>query len=125
MSTAAKKLRACMVCSFLATASEFKQQCVFSLAGLNLAPLTPCRPRRGCPNCEDILSVSPAPFRRLLARIDGILHSPFQMKGQSDRVLECTTLKFDGAIAVIAPELSWVVRPHSLSVSFPFADFDF
>lgn len=57
-----------MVCSFLATANEFKQI--------------------GCPNCEDILG----------------------MKGEADRVLECTTLKFDGAIAVIAPELSWVAK---------------
>jgi hypothetical protein len=33
-----------------------------------------------------------------------------QMKGSIDRVMECTTGQFDGAIAVIQPKESWVVR---------------
>jgi hypothetical protein len=32
-----------------------------------------------------------------------------QMKGSIDRVMECTTGQFDGAIAVIQPKESWVV----------------
>lgn len=32
-----------------------------------------------------------------------------QMKGDKDRVLECTTSSFDGLIAVVNPEDSWVV----------------
>jgi transcription elongation factor SPT4 len=31
------------------------------------------------------------------------------MKGSIDRVMECTTGQFDGAIAVIQPKESWVV----------------
>lgn len=37
MSSASKKLRACLMCSFVATAQEFK--------------------REGCPNCEQYLEV--------------------------------------------------------------------
>ncbi|KAJ8294581.1 1-phosphatidylinositol 3-phosphate 5-kinase fab1 [Rhodotorula toruloides] len=61
-----KKLRACLMCSFLATPAEFRKQ--------------------GCPNCEDKL----------------------EMKGDADRVLSCTTGQFDGVIAAINPEESWV-----------------
>ncbi|KAH8115792.1 transcription elongation factor SPT4 [Phellopilus nigrolimitatus] len=44
--------------------------------------------RNGCPNCEEIM----------------------QMKQSQDRVLSCTTTHFDGVIAAIAPETSWVAR---------------
>ena len=32
------------------------------------------------------------------------------MKGDSDRVMMCTTGQFDGSIALINPKTSWVVR---------------
>ncbi|PAV20571.1 transcription initiation Spt4 [Pyrrhoderma noxium] len=44
--------------------------------------------RNGCPNCEEIM----------------------QMKQSQDRVLTCTTTHFEGVIAVIDPESSWVAR---------------
>ncbi|KAG6888626.1 hypothetical protein C0995_006870 [Termitomyces sp. Mi166 len=44
--------------------------------------------KNGCPNCEEIM----------------------QMKGNSDRIASCTTTYFDGVIAVIDPEKSWVAR---------------
>lgn len=40
------------------------------------------------------------------------------MKGSSERVLECTTGQFDGAIAMISPEQSWVVRASLSLVAF-------
>ncbi|KAM0788933.1 hypothetical protein ACM66B_003008 [Microbotryomycetes sp. NB124-2] len=63
-----KKLRACLMCSFVASPAEFR--------------------REGCPNCENLL----------------------EMKGSSDRVLECTTAQFDGTIALIEPRQSWVAK---------------
>ncbi|KDE07939.1 transcription elongation factor SPT4 [Microbotryum lychnidis-dioicae p1A1 Lamole] len=66
--SASKKLRACLMCSFVAMPSEFR--------------------RDGCPNCDEYL----------------------EMKGSSDRVVECTTTKFDGAIALINPRESWVAK---------------
>jgi len=63
-----KKLRACLLCSFLATPTEFR--------------------REGCPNCEELL----------------------EMKGSTDRVMECTTGQFDGTIALISPSKSWVAK---------------
>ncbi|KAF7313414.1 Transcription elongation factor SPT4 [Mycena chlorophos] len=42
----------------------------------------------GCPNCEEIL----------------------QMKSSGDQVAQCTTSYFDGIIAVIDPENSWVSK---------------
>ncbi|KAF8876247.1 Spt4/RpoE2 zinc finger-domain-containing protein [Infundibulicybe gibba] len=44
--------------------------------------------KNGCPNCEEIM----------------------QMKGSPDRIGACTTTYFDGIIAVIDPENSWVSR---------------
>ncbi|KAI0056800.1 transcription initiation Spt4 [Artomyces pyxidatus] len=44
--------------------------------------------RTGCPNCEELM----------------------QMKGSPDRIQMCTTTYFDGIIAVIDPENSWVAR---------------
>ncbi|ORX40645.1 transcription initiation protein spt4 [Kockovaella imperatae] len=43
---------------------------------------------QGCPNCEDIL----------------------EMRGSADRVAECTSIQYDGMIAMIEPEESWVAR---------------
>ncbi|GAA6061170.1 hypothetical protein JCM10212_005756 [Sporobolomyces blumeae] len=68
MSSSVKKLRACLMCSFVASASEFR--------------------REGCPNCEDRL----------------------EMKGDSERVMMCTTGQFDGTIALINPQESWVAK---------------
>lgn len=42
----------------------------------------------GCENCEEIL----------------------QMRGSMDRVLECTSSKFEGCIAMMSPKESWVGR---------------
>jgi len=33
-----------------------------------------------------------------------------QMKGSADRVAECTSLMWDGMIAMMNPEESWVAR---------------
>ncbi|KIY50510.1 transcription initiation Spt4 [Fistulina hepatica ATCC 64428] len=44
--------------------------------------------RIGCPNCDEIL----------------------QIKGSAERLNTCTTTSFDGLIAVIDPENSWVAR---------------
>ncbi|KAA1465914.1 transcription initiation Spt4 [Dentipellis sp. KUC8613] len=44
--------------------------------------------RNGCPNCEELM----------------------QMKSSPDRIQVCTTTYFDGVIAVIDPESSWVAR---------------
>ncbi|GAA6005044.1 hypothetical protein JCM11491_002319 [Sporobolomyces phaffii] len=68
MASNVKKLRACLMCSFLASATEFRKE--------------------GCPNCDDRL----------------------EMKGDSERVLMCTTGQFDGAIALIHPRDSWVAK---------------
>lgn len=35
------------------------------------------------------------------------------MKGDKERVLECTTSAFDGLIAMVKPEESWVVSAAS------------
>ncbi|KAF9268398.1 transcription initiation protein spt4 [Marasmius fiardii PR-910] len=43
---------------------------------------------RGCPNCEEIL----------------------QLKHSSDRISACTSVYFDGLIANIDPENSWVAK---------------
>ncbi|KAI8988075.1 Spt4/RpoE2 zinc finger-domain-containing protein [Mycotypha africana] len=42
----------------------------------------------GCENCDDIL----------------------QMRGSMDRVLECTSPKFEGCITSMQPEHSWVAK---------------
>ncbi|TFK25065.1 transcription initiation protein spt4 [Coprinopsis marcescibilis] len=44
--------------------------------------------RNGCPNCDDIL----------------------QLKGNVDRVNSCTTALFEGVIAVVDPDNSWVAK---------------
>ncbi|EIW72235.1 transcription elongation factor SPT4 [Tremella mesenterica] len=42
----------------------------------------------GCPNCEEILN----------------------LKGNADRVAECTSALYDGVIAMMQPEESWVAK---------------
>lgn len=37
------------------------------------------------------------------------------MKGDKDRVLECTTSAFDGLVAMVNPQDSWVVRIRTAS----------
>ncbi|KAI0922102.1 hypothetical protein AcV5_000484 [Taiwanofungus camphoratus] len=49
--------------------------------------------KHGCPNCEELM----------------------QMKGYPDRIQACTTTHFDGVIAVIDPETSWVGRWQRIS----------
>ncbi|PIL36603.1 transcription factor [Ganoderma sinense ZZ0214-1] len=44
--------------------------------------------KHGCPNCEELM----------------------QMKGYPDRIQSCTTTHFEGVIAVIDPDNSWVAR---------------
>ncbi|GAA5823509.1 hypothetical protein JCM11251_000662 [Rhodosporidiobolus azoricus] len=63
-----KKLRACLMCSFVASAAEFRKE--------------------GCPNCDQYL----------------------ELKGDTDRILMCTTGQFDGVIALIEPKESWVAK---------------
>lgn len=43
---------------------------------------------RGCPNCEEVL----------------------EMTGSTERVQECTSGVFDGIIAMVKPEESWVAK---------------
>lgn len=89
------------MCSFVATAAEFR--------------------REGCPNCDDRLEVSffslPSPLNnddRSGADVGSFTIN--QMKGDTERVLMCTTGQFDGTIALINPEESWVVSlPFSLT----------
>jgi hypothetical protein len=53
--------------------------------------------------------------RERAGRVDGSMSttlSPYnalQMKGDKERVLECTTSAFDGLIAMVNPQDSWVV----------------
>lgn len=86
------------MCSFVATAAEFR--------------------REGCPNCDDRLEVSSSLSSSLnggwRSRADGESCPLNQMKGDTERVLMCTTGQFDGTIALINPEESWVV---SISLS--------
>ena len=44
--------------------------------------------KNGCPNCEEIL----------------------QLKGSTDRLTTCTTTYFEGVIAVVDPDNSWVAK---------------
>ncbi|TPX32595.1 hypothetical protein SmJEL517_g04265 [Synchytrium microbalum] len=44
--------------------------------------------RHGCPNCEEVLA----------------------MRGSDEKVAECTSTRFEGMIAMLNPEKSWVAR---------------
>ncbi|CAO3701091.1 unnamed protein product [Rhizopus microsporus] len=63
-----KQLRACLLCSLIKNASQFRAN--------------------GCENCDEIL----------------------QMRGSMDCVIECTSSKFEGFIAMMNPKESWVGR---------------
>ncbi|KAL0095673.1 Spt4/RpoE2 zinc finger-domain-containing protein [Phycomyces blakesleeanus] len=63
-----KQLRACLVCSLVKNASQFRSS--------------------GCDNCEDVL----------------------RMRKNIDRVMECTSSKFEGMITMMNPKESWVAR---------------
>ena len=40
-----------------------------------------------------------------------------QIKGSTERVVECTTAVFDGCMAIVDPKKSWVVRACCSSLS--------
>lgn len=79
------------MCSFVASATEFRKE--------------------GCPNCDDRLEVCLSLQRIGVIRADrsDTYALSEQMKGDTDRVLMCTTGQFDGTIALIHPRDSWVV----------------
>ncbi|PWN53274.1 putative SPT4-transcription elongation protein [Violaceomyces palustris] len=52
---------------------------------------------KGCPNCEPVL----------------------EMQGSQDRVAECTTANFDGVIAMLRPEDSWVAKWQRIEKRLP------
>lgn len=99
-----KQLRACLLCSLIQHPLDFRKY--------------------GCPNCEELMQVClPTDYSR-----PSNLHSFVQMKNSGDRVTACTTTYYDGVIAVIDPEKSWVakwqrtcafyappINPHSFS----------
>jgi transcription elongation factor SPT4 len=80
-------LRACLICSVIRPLSEFVDE--------------------GCPNCEDILEVR---HPTLLLN-----YSNDQMRGQPERVAECTSINFDGMIAMMDPDGSWVAKWQRIS----------
>lgn len=47
------------------------------------------------------------------------------MRGAADRVQSCTTTHFDGVIAVIDPETSWVARWQRICTWLRFASLEF
>lgn len=79
-----RHLRSCLLCSLIQTSNDFRSI--------------------GCPNCEEILQV------RVEIMAIPHSHSILQLKDNPDRILSCTTASFDGVIAVIDPETSWVAR---------------
>lgn len=90
MASQTKKLRACLLCSIVQTPSEFR--------------------RDGCPNCEQLsVSVGNHDDDDDDNENTTMLTMMRQMKGDKDRVLECTTSAFDGLIAMVNPADSWVV----------------
>jgi hypothetical protein len=80
-----KQLRACLLCSIIQHPMDFR--------------------KNGCPNCEEIMQVCVE-----IPLITSTHLFPWQMKGSPDRIAVCTTTYFDGIIAVIDPESSWVAR---------------
>lgn len=106
MSARSEHLRACLGCKFVQRAKEFAQ--------------------RGCPNCEAILEV-----RCFLALFCVGIGSTFadrsftplanglQMMQDQERVFQCTTSNYDGLIALIRPEQSWVAKWQRIGASSP------
>jgi RNA polymerase subunit RPABC4/transcription elongation factor Spt4 len=82
-------LRACLICSVIRPLAEFVDE--------------------GCPNCEDILEVRPMPKSLEL------YYTNEQMRGQPERVAECTSINFDGMIAMMDPDGSWVAKWQRIS----------
>jgi transcription elongation factor SPT4 len=80
-------LRACLICSVIRPLSEFVDE--------------------GCPNCEDILEVRHPPLL--------LNDTNYQMRGQPERVAECTSINFDGMIAMMDPDGSWVAKWQRIS----------
>jgi transcription elongation factor SPT4 len=80
-------LRACLICSVIRPLAEFVDE--------------------GCPNCEDILEVS----LRTITKAQ----TNDQMRGQPERVAECTSINFDGMIAMMDPDGSWVAKWQRIS----------
>lgn len=83
--TKSRHLRACLLCSLIQTSNDFRSI--------------------GCPNCEEILQVP-----KWFIWATSILIAFLQLKDSPDRIVSCTTAYFDGVIAVIDPETSWVAR---------------
>jgi RNA polymerase subunit RPABC4/transcription elongation factor Spt4 len=79
-----KQLRACLLCSVIQHPLDFR--------------------KNGCPNCEELMQVRWA-FSMPTPNVD-----QSKMKGSTDRTNACTSTYFDGVIAVIDPEASWVAR---------------
>ncbi|KAK4695317.1 transcription elongation factor SPT4, partial [Phenoliferia sp. Uapishka_3] len=109
MSGINKKLRACLLCSFVATPQ------VFSLLHSNDCQTTDCTPRplagvqeRGMPKLRASSRGTSIPHLQPFA-CSPYLVTP-QMKGSSERVMEVTTGQFDGTIALISPTKSWVAK---------------
>ena len=82
-----RQLRACLLCSIIQSPGDFKKV--------------------GCPNCEEILQVLLLPP---LSRSLYIHTLCLKLKMNQDRILSCTSAQFDGVIAVIDPDASWVAR---------------
>ena len=91
----ARQLRACLLCSLIQTPGDFR--------------------KNGCPNCEEILQVCPHPTPDTPA----LTHQRLQMKGSPDRIQSCTSTYFDGIIALIDSETSWVGRWQRICKSPP------
>lgn len=79
-----KQLRACMLCSVVLEATEFK--------------------KRGCPNCEDVLQVRHDHW------VFDPAHGEHKLHNDSERVAACTSAQFEGMIALVNPTESWVAR---------------
>lgn len=77
----------------------------------------------GCPNCEEIIEVCRVECDRFgslfhcatgeltMIQLDGAL----QVQGSLERVRQCTSLQFDGVIAMIIPDKSWVAKWQRIS----------
>jgi hypothetical protein len=108
MTSKSTKLRACLCCTLLKTAQQFKREgCEVRLSSVSLLrsrSLRRCR-TANFSMCASEFSTGTAPLSLTASR---------QIKGSSDRVLECTTATWDGAIAAVQPGASWVVRQSQL-----------
>jgi transcription elongation factor SPT4 len=84
-----KQLRACLLCSIIQHPADFR--------------------KNGCPNCEELVQVRSNCSVFVNQKL--IIYTRLQLKGaSSDRQNLCTSQFFDGIVAVIDPEASWVAR---------------